>query len=92
MKISEMNFRELAYNYVLFSDVKPEKFGVYSQTFSSEPGDNAVLTYGYIDNQAGLSFEVLCCARKNSDGSIELRDSKDDTSFKIRYGGIEGGC
>lgn len=89
MKLSEMNFRELAYNYVLFSNIAPDKFGVYGQTFPSEPGDNALLTYGYIDNQAGLSFEILCCARKNANGSIEPREPKEDTSFKIRYDGIE---
>lgn len=85
----EINFRQLAYNYVLFSNIPVEKYGVFAQSFPSEPGDNAVLAYGYIDNQAGLSFELLCCAKKHEDGSIEYREPQEDTSFKLRYDSLD---
>lgn len=88
MKIEAKNFRELAYNYVLFYDIEPSRFAAYASTYPSKPGDNAVLTYGYIDNQAGLSFEMLCCARRYPDGRIEFREGNPTTSFKIRYEGI----
>ena len=88
MKIEDKNFRELAYNYVLFYNIEPRRFAAYANAYPSEPGDNAVLTYGYIDNQAGLTFEMLCCARRHLDGRVELRAGNPTTSFKIRYDDI----
>ena len=54
-----------------------------------ENEDNAVLTYGYIDNEVGLSFEVLCLAKYYSYRQTELREGRTDISSKIRYEGIE---
>ena len=89
MKINEFSFRQLAYNYVLFYNISPDRFAPYALSFGAKDGDNAVLTYGYIDNDAGLSFELLCCAKRHPDGRVELREGKEDTSFKIRYDGIQ---
>ena len=89
MKIQDYSFRELHHNYVLLKDIA-SRFRLYNLEFQCVDGDNSLLTYGYIDHSAGLTFEVLCFARKDANGGIQLRPGKDSTSFKIRYDGMLG--
>lgn len=89
MKIGQYSFRDLHHNYVLIKDVA-DRFRLYNLEFQCLEGDNSLLTYGYIDHTAGLTFEVLCFAKKDENGGIQLRPGKDATSFKIRYDGMIG--
>ena len=44
-----------------------------------------VLCYGYIDEQAGISFEILCCAVHDADKkTLKLLHGNDEQSAKIR--------
>lgn len=85
MKITELNFRQLADNYVLFSDINEKEMLLCKQDFPYEEGDNVLLTYGYIDVEAGLSFEVLAFGQKLQDGSIIYREGNPTVTVKLRY-------
>ena len=50
--------------------------------------DTGVLAYGYIDEEAGLSFQVAKLASLK-DYAIELRDSLEDAMMIIRIGSLE---
>lgn len=89
-KIQDYNFRQLAGNYVLITNMPMERFRLYNSVFQCLEGDNALLTYGYIDHEAGLSFEVLCFAKVHGNNRIEFRPGNDTTTFKIRYDGMIG--
>lgn len=89
-RIEDFNFRQLAEKYVLITNIPQERYRLYNTEFQCLEGDNGLLTYGYIDHQAGLSFEVLCFAKCEKGKGIELRPGNDKTSFKIRYDGMIG--
>lgn len=88
-KIEQFNFRELHHKFLLL--VNDERnLMVASKAFTYHEGDNALLLYGYIDHEAGLSFEVLCMARYIEGLPIQYRESSLDTALKIRYDSIRG--
>lgn len=89
MRIEDYSFRDLNHNFVLIKDVA-DRFRLYNMEFQCLEGDNSLLTYGYIDHEAGLSFEVLCFAKKDENGSIQLRPGNETITFKIRYDGMVG--
>lgn len=87
--ISDFSFRQLNQHiFVLFDDENAFK-GASSVGFEYQDGDNALLLYGYIDHEAGISFEALCFARAE-DGSIDFRPGREDASCKLRYDSING--
>lgn len=88
-KIEEYNFRELHHRYLLLIN-DDRSVSVASKAFPHEEGDNALLLYGYIDHQAGISFEVLCVARFIEGQPILYREPSPDTSLKLRYDSIQG--
>ena len=89
MRIEDYSFRELNHKFVLIKDVA-DRFRLYNMEFQCLEGDNSLLTYGYIDHEAGLSFEILCFAKKDENGSIQLRPGNEKVTFKIRYDGMIG--
>lgn len=89
MRIEDYSFRELNHKFVLIKDVA-DRFRLYNMEFQCLEGDNSLLTYGYIDHEAGLSFEILCFAKKDENGSIQLRTGNEKVTFKIRYDGMIG--
>ena len=86
-RIEEYSFRELVNHYVLITNVG-DRFRLYNMQFQCLEGDNALLTYGYIDHEAGLTFEVLCFANIKPSGHVELRPGNPNTTVKIRYDGM----
>lgn len=88
-KIKDFNFRELHHRYLLLIDDE-RSVSVAAKAFPYEPGDNALLLYGYIDHQAGITFEVLCVAKFIEGCPIEYREPSNDTSLKLRYDSIQG--
>lgn len=89
-KIEEFNFRMLHHNYVLIVNPEESLIQTVAREFKMEPGDNAILTYGYIDSEVGISFEVLCMGRYIENQPIQLREGAAQTSLKIRYESISG--
>ena len=87
-KIEECDFRELNSQFLLL-EKDSRAVRVIKQSFPSQEEDNAVLLYGYIDHNAGLSFEVICCAQVSEKGII-FRDSSEKETVRLRYSAIRG--
>lgn len=49
---------------------------------------NAYLAYGYVDHQAGFTFEVLCLANSNNN-KVEYYEANDEIDVKIRVENVE---
>ncbi|WP_426348714.1 hypothetical protein ACPWSR_13290 [Alloiococcus sp. CFN-8] len=87
-KIEECDFRELNSQFLLLENDE-RALGVIKERFPSQKEDNAVLLYGYIDPNTGLTFEVICCALVSEKGII-FRASSEKKSVRLRYGAIRG--
>ncbi|WP_124061388.1 DUF3320 domain-containing protein [Gordonibacter sp. Marseille-P4307] len=81
--LSEMGFREVD-GSVLYVEGALSLFEEDSGMGSADFPD--VLAYGYIDQQAGLSMQVLCSARRVG-SKIERRRDLDEHRLIIRSGG-----
>lgn len=86
MKVKEYGFREI-YHKVCYISL-PEGMKKIATDFPNNKEATGVAVYGYIDHQAGLSFELLACAKENSDGTITFYDGNDTISAKYRVGSV----
>ena len=62
MRYSEVGFRGVNHQYVCFP------IHVFRELVKEFPGNlksDCVLTYGYVDHEEGVSFEVLACGKKD---------------------------
>lgn len=59
--------------------------------FDCSPKDDGVIAYGYIDNQAGLSFKGLCCAHIGTNGQMQMSEMNTTASMTIRGDSIVDG-
>lgn len=82
------SFRDLTSGLVLI--VNDRNFKAVENVFEHEMFDNAILACGYIDHQAGITFEVLCLAEYSSNGQIAMRRGNSQTSMKLRYDSVDG--
>lgn len=83
MLLKEMNFRDILDKY-LYIDVAGVAQNLGS-IFEVTEDVTGVLCYGYIDAQAGISFEILCCAVHDADKkTLKLLHGNDEQSAKIR--------
>lgn len=83
MLLKEMNFRDIVDKY-LYIDVASvaQKLGSIFEVTDDVTG---LLCYGYIDEQAGISFEILCCAvYDTAKKTLKLLHGNDEQSAKIR--------
>lgn len=83
MLLKEMNFRDTVdkYLYIDAADMA-QKLGSIFEVTDDVTG---LLCYGYIDAQAGISFEILCCAVHDTDKkTLKLLHGNDEQSAKIR--------
>ena len=86
-----INFRTLANQFLLVKNMDEKtKAMIENAGFSVRPEDNAMLVYGYIDQEVGLSFELLCAACACDDGEVLLGPVNHTTAFKFRYGSFDG--
>ena len=85
MKLNELNFAEV-YHQVIFIK-NEEALNQIKDMFESDEGDNGILAYGYVDNQAGTTFEVLCAACV-TDEQITYKQGNPNVSHKFRRGSI----
>lgn len=87
--VDQFTFRELHHRYVLlFNDDR--NVMVATANFPYQEGDNALLLYGYIDHEVGISFEVLCVAKYMEGQPLEFRGPSKNTSLKLRYDSVKG--
>ncbi len=90
MDIREYNSKSLPYHFVLFYNLPLDKFIFYKRVYEGRSGDNAILTYCYIDSQCGMSFKGICWASVSKEGNIIYHhDRKMTTGLTIREGGLE---
>ena len=72
------NFRDLEHNLCIAMDSR------MSTLLNAEDcGANSVICYGYVDKQAGLTFEVLCLA-SYVDGDYTIVNENKTVSMKVR--------
>ena len=88
MEIREYPTKDLVYHFVLFYDLPENEMLKYRIIGPHMPDDNAILTYCYIDREAGLSYEVICTARRDNLGNVTYREPGNNISLKIREGGL----
>lgn len=84
--IQNMSFRDIDHKFLIVKNIDLRTRVIIEKSdFKIRKDDNAMLVYGYIDKDAGLSFELLCAAYVYDDGSIALEPPNNTTSFKFRY-------
>lgn len=83
MLLKEMNFRDIVDKYLYIDAASvAQKLGSIFEVTEDATG---VLCYGYIDAQAGISFEILCCAVHDAaKKTLKLLRGNDEQSAKIR--------
>ncbi len=82
MKCSEISFRNYYHHFCIFPMA-----GSIKDSAKSFPGSDRAeyaLTYGYIDHEAGLTFEIIACAMKKGD-IFGFAPSLKDTRALLRY-------
>lgn len=73
------NFRDLEHNLCIAMDSRMSTLLCAGE----DCGANAVICYGYVDKQAGLTFEVLCLA-SYIDGDYTIVNENKTVSMKVR--------
>lgn len=83
MLLKEMNFRDIVdkYLYIDAAGVVQNLGSIFEVTDDV----TGLLCYGYIDAQAGISFEILCCAVHDAaKKTLKLLHGNDEQLAKIR--------
>ena len=83
MLLKEMNFRDIVdkYLYIEAAGVAQKLGSIFEVTEDA----TGVLCYGYIDAQAGITFEILCCAVHDAaKKTLKLLRGNDEQLAKIR--------
>ena len=89
--LDTVSFRDMDNKFLLVKDIdRKTRMIIEKSGFRIRPDDNAMLVFGYIDQEAGISFELLCAACVYDDGEVSLEPTNKTTSFKFRYGSFEG--
>ena len=89
MLLKEMNFRDIVdkYLYIDAAGVVQNLGSIFEVTEDA----TGVLCYGYIDAQAGITFEILCCAVYDAaKKTLKLLRGNDEQSAKIRLAELLG--
>ncbi len=87
----EINFRDMAGKFLLVKGIDLKtKLIIEKAGFKIRQDDNAMLLFGYIDYEMGMSFELLCAACVFDDGDVSFEPVNKTTSFKFRYGSFQG--
>ena len=83
MLFKEMNFRDIVDKYLYIEAARlAQNLGSIFEVTDDVTG---LLCYGYIDAQAGISFEILCCAVYDADKkTLKLLQGNDEQLAKIR--------
>ena len=76
MKYSEKGFRSVYHNFCLFPISEAVK--AVAEQFPSFKDADSVLAYGYCDRTAGLTLEILCCAKEVDTDTFTFAKSPED--------------
>ena len=85
----DFSFRDLHHKLLAVTN-DPMYMPAILKTFPNEWGDNAALVYGYIDYEAGITFEVLSAARVVGTKLVACREAGRLAGFKLRYDAVKG--
>ncbi len=86
MRTTETGFRAF---YHHFCAVKlNENIAMAVKNFPGADEANCVLTYGYVDPDAGLTLEILACGKKQRNGLFKFFDGAPDIRVFIRRGDV----
>lgn len=89
MKYSGKDFRSF-YKRIVAIEIN-EKIRETIKDFPGAKSANFVYAYGYIDHDAGFTFEVLASGKQSEkSGLFTPREGNDDISVKLRAGAIDG--
>ncbi len=88
MDIREYKVKELPYHYVLFYNIPQEQMESFRLMLSGDKEDNAILTYCYLDSEAGVSYKGLCCCNLTGD-KVRYNLSNHLIGLTLREGGLE---
>lgn len=89
--LDDISFRAMDNKFLLVKNIDLKTRMIIEKSgFRIRPDDNAMLVFGYIDQHAGMSFELLCAACVYNDGEVSLEPTNKSTSFKFRYGAFQG--
>ena len=85
MKLSdnEFNFRTILNKLIIFKD-RNRAEGLLKQKFNAN--SDSIITYCYIDEQCGITFEYLCPFNIDKKALFVQKDK--DYSHKIRFGAV----
>lgn len=85
MKYKDTGFRALYKNFVAF--MLKDNLKQCIEGYPNADKANCILTYGYIDQEAGLTMEVLCAGKKNGDSFAFFNASKENRVI-LRVGSV----
>lgn len=89
MDIREYNIKKLPYHFVLFYDLPEDKLFQFKTIYDGQAGDNALLTYCYLDDMAGLSYRAICWVTIDDEGSVTYHHEREmKTMLILREGGL----
>ena len=86
MLISDLNFRDVYHKVFVICNVDLSQL---SDLFACDENANGVMVYGYVDYEAGLTFEVLSCVRISDDNSVYIYGGNEEVTFKFRNGSVK---
>ena len=88
--IREYSTKKLPYHFALFHHLTMNQLLMVTNALGEQMAGNAVLTYCYIDQMAGMSYKVICGADLHSDGTVNFRvPEKVTAALTLREGSIE---
>ena len=85
MKYKDTGFRALYKNFVAF--MLKDNLKQCIEGYPNADKANCILTYGYIDQEAGLTMEVLCAGKKDGD-SFAFFDASKENRVILRVGSV----
>lgn len=85
MTISRIPFREFYHRVFV---IKWKNFDFFPESIAKDSNANGILVYGYIDHEAGLTFEILSCVNISDSGILDY-GGNDEITFKLRRGSVK---
>ena len=84
MTVNDYSFRDL-YHKACFIETNNNINKIMSNVeFEGEETATGVLTYGYIDSEAGFTFEILCWASSDGQNLTAVNKGNERVSLKLR--------
>ena len=88
MKYSGKDFRQF-YKHIVTIEVNEDTRKVIGNLNGGETAD-IVYAYGYIDHEAGFTFEVLATGKHDNRKPIDQIEGNDKSCVKLRAGSVQG--